>query len=205
MNNQPRKRPKQKRAQERVDKILETSINIIEDEGFEKLNTNYIADKSGISVGSIYQYFPNKESIVSSLIEKHYEDRMLLLNEKVFTLKRQSVEAVVDGIIRTLFESHSKNPKLEQIFQSKKRNVGQQVREQHLDQELMKLLEKYMTRTIGNFEVKNLSLALKILATSIKSVCLDSIYDSNYGSQEEVIIELKKMTLRYITKDSYVS
>lgn len=205
MENKPRKLPKQKRAQERVEKILETSIQIIEDEGFEKLNTNYIAEKSGISVGSIYQYFPNKESIVSSLIEKHYEDRMRLLNERVFTLRKKSVEAVVEGLIRTLFESHRKHPKLEQIFQSKKRSLGKHVREQELDAELMRLLEKYMRRTLMYFDVKNLGLALKILATSIKSVCLDSLYDHNYGNEEEVINELKRMTLRYIQKGSHVS
>ncbi len=204
MENKPRKFPKQRRAQDRVDMILDTSIGIIESEGFEKLNTNYIAERSGISVGSIYQYFPNKESIVSSLIEKHYEDRMHLLNEKVFTLRRKSVEAVVDGLIRTLFESHKKHPKLEQILQSKKRQLGNEVREKMLDENLMKLLEKYMTKTIGKFDVKNLNLALKILATSIKSVCLDSLYDHKYGNEEDVIIELKKMTLRYIQRDTHV-
>jgi AcrR family transcriptional regulator len=205
MDNKPRKQPKQKRAQERVDSILDCSINIIESEGIEKLNTNYIAEKSGISVGSIYQYFPNKESIVSNLIERHYEERIKILNERIFTLRKQSVEMVVEGIIRTLFESHKKHPNLEQIFQQKKRSLGGYIREQELDQRLIKLLEKYMKRTDAHFDVKNFRLALNILGTTFKAVCLDSMYDDRFGSEEEVIQELKKLSLRYILRRPYVS
>ena len=66
-----RKKPTQRRSQERVETILQVSKQIIEKEGLKKFNTNYIAKLSGLSVGSIYQYFQSKEEYFSpSLKEK---------------------------------------------------------------------------------------------------------------------------------------
>ena len=44
--------------------------SIIVSEGYEKATTNYIAEKAGVSIGSLYQYFPNKDAIISALIEQ---------------------------------------------------------------------------------------------------------------------------------------
>lgn len=65
-----RKDPIQDRARVTSDAILEAAEIIIVNEGFEKATTNYIAEKAGVSIGSLYQYFPNKYAIISSLIEQ---------------------------------------------------------------------------------------------------------------------------------------
>jgi hypothetical protein len=60
----PRKMPGQARSQETVSIILEASARILESGGLRGFNTNAIAAKAGVSIGSLYQYFPNKDSIV---------------------------------------------------------------------------------------------------------------------------------------------
>ncbi|MFZ9087146.1 MAG: TetR/AcrR family transcriptional regulator, partial [Steroidobacteraceae bacterium] len=65
-----RKKPVQERAKVTSDSILEAAEIIIVNEGYEKATTNYIAEKAGVSIGSLYQYFPNKEAIISALIEQ---------------------------------------------------------------------------------------------------------------------------------------
>lgn len=65
-----RKKPVQERAKVTSDSILEAAEMIIVNEGYEKATTNYIAEKAGVSIGSLYQYFPNKEAIISALIEQ---------------------------------------------------------------------------------------------------------------------------------------
>ncbi|MFA5964605.1 MAG: TetR/AcrR family transcriptional regulator [Sphingomonas sp.] len=65
-----RKQPTQDRAKVTSDAILEAAEIILLADGYEKANTNYIAERAGVSIGSLYQYFPNKESIVSALIEQ---------------------------------------------------------------------------------------------------------------------------------------
>lgn len=65
-----RKQPVQDRAKVTSDSILEAAEIIIVKDGYEKATTNYIAERAGVSIGSLYQYFPNKDAIISALIEQ---------------------------------------------------------------------------------------------------------------------------------------
>ncbi|SHE98190.1 transcriptional regulator, TetR family [Microbulbifer donghaiensis] len=65
-----RKQPQQERARRRRQQILDTSIEILQQDGLEKLNTASISEKLGISVGSLYRYFPNKQAILYTLAEQ---------------------------------------------------------------------------------------------------------------------------------------
>lgn len=64
---EPRKKPQQRRSQEMVQRILFSAKVLLKDDGFEALTTANIAERAGLSVGSLYQYFPNKEAIVLDL------------------------------------------------------------------------------------------------------------------------------------------
>src|SRR5271168_5411173 len=68
-----RKAQGQARSKETVNVILEASARILEADGLRGFNTNAVADKAGVSVGSLYQYFPNKDAILLALI-KSFED-----------------------------------------------------------------------------------------------------------------------------------
>src|SRR5215510_5098878 len=63
----PRKQPRQRRSKETVEAILEAAARILVRHGYDGANTNRIAAAAGVSVGSLYQYFPNKESLVAAL------------------------------------------------------------------------------------------------------------------------------------------
>jgi AcrR family transcriptional regulator len=65
-----RKQPVQDRAKVTSNAILEAAEIIIIKEGYEKATTNYIAERAGVSIGSLYQYFTNKDAIISALIEQ---------------------------------------------------------------------------------------------------------------------------------------
>ena len=62
-----RKKPKQKRSKLMVDNILEASIRVLKQHPYQKFTTNRVAEAAGISIGSLYQYFPNKQSILLEL------------------------------------------------------------------------------------------------------------------------------------------
>lgn len=66
----PRKRPSQKRAEVTCEAVVEAAAHILESEGASGLTTNKIAERAGVSIGSLYQYFPNKEAIVIALAKR---------------------------------------------------------------------------------------------------------------------------------------
>jgi AcrR family transcriptional regulator len=66
-----RRVPSQKRAQERVERILSIATDLIADRGIDGVTMSDIAEQSGVSIGSLYQYFPDKVAVVSSLAERY--------------------------------------------------------------------------------------------------------------------------------------
>ena len=74
----PRKQPLQSRSGETVNAIIEAAARILEDQGRDGITTNHIAEKAGVSIGSLYQYFPNKQAILAELLRK---ERSILLED----------------------------------------------------------------------------------------------------------------------------
>jgi AcrR family transcriptional regulator len=74
----PRKTPTQRRSADTVDAIIEAAARILEQQGFEGYTTNAVAQRAGVSIGSLYQYFPGKDALTSALIER--ETAVLLAN-----------------------------------------------------------------------------------------------------------------------------
>jgi AcrR family transcriptional regulator len=69
-----RKQPQQARSEELVSAILEAAIQVLAKEGFHRFTTARVAEKAGVSVGSLYQYFPNKASILFRLQSDEWRD-----------------------------------------------------------------------------------------------------------------------------------
>ena len=78
-----RKKPKQIRSKLMFDSILEASTRVLEEVSFKKFTTNKVAEAAGISIGSLYQYFPNKQSILIEL-ERIAIDEMAANIESLF-------------------------------------------------------------------------------------------------------------------------
>ena len=65
-----RKSPRQDRSKVTVDAILDATAHIIVTDGYDQLSTNRVAERAGVSIGSLYQYFPNKEALVGELVDR---------------------------------------------------------------------------------------------------------------------------------------
>lgn len=67
---EPRRQPRQQRAREAVGRILDATAELLDEQGFERLTTNAIAERSGLNVASLYGYFPNKFAVMAALWER---------------------------------------------------------------------------------------------------------------------------------------
>ncbi|WP_223168069.1 TetR/AcrR family transcriptional regulator [Nonomuraea sp. SYSU D8015] len=67
----PRKQPRQQRSRETVAAILEAAAQLFQRHGYADTTTNKIAERAGVSIGSLYQYFPNKDALLVALAERH--------------------------------------------------------------------------------------------------------------------------------------
>jgi AcrR family transcriptional regulator len=67
----PRRMPQQARSKERVDRILDAAAQLLSEEGYNAVKTNHIAKRAGVSIGSVYQFFPNRFAIFHALAERY--------------------------------------------------------------------------------------------------------------------------------------
>lgn len=106
----PRKIPKQKRSQETVERILKAATHILATEGPSAFNTNAIAAIADISIGSLYQYFPDKETMIAMLIRQH---NLAFLSElEAFMVNISSFEGRVKALIRVAVKQQLSSPQL---------------------------------------------------------------------------------------------
>ena len=107
-----KKKPKQARSQEMVEILLQATTRILRRDGRESLTTNRIAEVAGVSVGSLYQYFPNKESLVDALRERYdaqFLERMIRAFGSSASLP---LREAVHEFARFIIDIHREDPQL---------------------------------------------------------------------------------------------
>ena len=77
----PRKTPVQARSTVTVDAIFEATIQVLLIHGADRLTTTRVAERAGVSVGTLYQYYPNKQSLLFAVLENHLDRVALALEE----------------------------------------------------------------------------------------------------------------------------
>jgi AcrR family transcriptional regulator len=107
-----RRQPTQKRAQETVNAILDAVIRLLKRGGASSITTNSIAEAAGVSIGSVYQYFPNKRAIFIALHERHIEQVDRVLQRKVSVSARESLDRLVFHLMDGMIEVHASDPEL---------------------------------------------------------------------------------------------
>ncbi|HEY4372634.1 MAG TPA: TetR/AcrR family transcriptional regulator [Burkholderiales bacterium] len=112
----PRKAPVQKRSQVTVDAIIEAAARIFVREGYPNATTNRIAELAGVSVGSLYEYFPNKASLLAALVERQAEIMSSVMRERLAQVPGRPLQEVVTTIARAVIEAHYQNVDLNRLL-----------------------------------------------------------------------------------------
>lgn len=143
----PRKTPSQDRAKATVEAILEAAAYILVRDGWERFTTNSVAERAGVNIASLYQYFPNKDSIVAELQRRHIEKGRAAYPETISQLRSQpSLRAALKILIDGAIAEHRINPKLHKVFAEELPRGSRRVhgdRDKDLMARLANILEPY--------------------------------------------------------------
>jgi AcrR family transcriptional regulator len=99
-----RKKPQQSRADQTVDTIVDATLQILDSDDGETLTTNRIAERAGFSVGTLYQYFKNKDAVIAALMEREMERSRTDLKEVLSASRNNTAEDVVRALIHVLLQ-----------------------------------------------------------------------------------------------------
>ncbi|GGP37604.1 TetR/AcrR family transcriptional regulator [Saccharothrix coeruleofusca] len=108
---EPRRKPRQVRAELTRERILTAAAHVFAEHGYAAGTTNRIAERARVSIGSLYQYFPNKDAILAELAVQHI-DRGTWTEADRLDLSPGTLEAAVRALVRDAIDNHSDDPRL---------------------------------------------------------------------------------------------
>jgi AcrR family transcriptional regulator len=120
----PRKRPSQARSQATVDAILDAAARVLVTGGYGAFTTNRVADRAGVSVGSLYQYFPNKEALLAELKSRHVADIERHLEAALARLGDAPLPEIVAAVIEANVAAHLLDPALHRVLSEEVPQLG---------------------------------------------------------------------------------
>ncbi len=200
----PRKLPQQDRSHMTVEAILEATTHILTEEGYNKANTNRIAERAGISIGSLYQYFPNKESLIVALIEQHSKEIAELVESKLQHLFDAPLETAIPELVRAVIAAHAINPRLHQILNEEIPRSIRLQQMQNTDARIAELLRAYLIRWRDSLHQRiypqNLDMTVFILGRTVESLCHSAaIEHPSFVSNSQFEQEVSNLLLLYLT------
>jgi AcrR family transcriptional regulator len=123
-----RKAPRQERSRATVEAILQAAAYILVRQGYDAFTTNSVAERAGVNIASLYQYFPNKEAIFAELHRRHVaESRTAMLTAlRLDESAREGsrADAATRRMVTALLASHAVAPELHRIFTQEGTRLG---------------------------------------------------------------------------------
>jgi AcrR family transcriptional regulator len=107
---EPRKSPVQARSAASVDAILEAAIQVLLKVGKERLTTTRVAERAGVSVGTLYQYFPNKSALLRAVLRRHFDQVLEAVEQACREQRGNTVEQMATALITAFLSAKMREP-----------------------------------------------------------------------------------------------
>lgn len=195
----PRKEPSQRRSRELVDIILKATTRVLLKDGYEGCTTNRVAEAAGVSIGSVYQYFPNKESLVVRVMERHQEKLRAVLTEHLLTLQDATLPRAVKTLVRAMLDAHRVEPKLHRVLMEQVPRIGalKALHAQHAAYE--PLVVAWLESHQDQLDVPDAKMATWMLIAAVDGV-LQRVFVDRPSSldEEQLATELERLIVSYL-------
>jgi AcrR family transcriptional regulator len=111
-----RREPTQRRARQTVDAVLDAVTVILKREGVDAVTTNRLAEVAGVSIGSVYQYFPDKRAIFRALHDRHAEAMGSLVERTLVGHAASPRDEMLRGLVEALIDAHAADPHVHELL-----------------------------------------------------------------------------------------
>lgn len=166
----PRKSATQARSRLTVDALLQATARILVKEGYDRASTNRIAQAAGVSIGSLYQYFPSKEALAAAVIDRHVREMMELVREALARMAAQPLEAAVRELVTVMIDAHRVDPRLHRVLVEQTPRMGKSGNVEAMDREVLALVHGYLEARREELCVPDLDVAAFICVSTVEAL-----------------------------------
>ena len=197
-----KKQPKQERSQRIVEAVLEGATRILSKTPLSQASTNKIAEIAGVGIGSLYDYFPNKKSIVTLLIDRHMDKILADFKSLLEAAERQSIDEQIENFL-SFFETEFFGRKdfLREIFQLAPETGRMEILFE-MRIEAVKLLSAHILKKLPDLGAEASELKAFFLIHGLMGILESYVMQETVGfSAGDLKNELRK-TMRFILLES---
>jgi AcrR family transcriptional regulator len=194
----PRKEPRQERSRAMVRAILDATAKVLVEEGWAAATTNRIAEVAGVSVGSLYQYFPNKESLVLTLNREHAEGQLEMLMSHLAGVASLPVDQAVARYVAATIRLHRQEPELHVHLVTQVLANGL-VSMREINARAQMLVRGFLEDVRDQLIVEDLDTAAYLLVSTVEAAVHATILDGTMRLEDPVFErELVALVCRYL-------
>lgn len=198
----PRKTPRQERAKATVEVLLEAAAHVLVRSGYEGTTTKEVAERAGVSIGSLYQYFPSKEALVAALAERWSQRVLAVLSTHLEQQPGERMEEEgVRRLVRTLVELYAVNPRLQQVLLEQVPRIGTLHTIHEAESRMESLVRGALSRNLERVRPRNLELAVFLLMRAMRGAIWATLVERPEVVREpEFVEELSALVLGYLLR-----
>jgi len=165
-----RKSAVQERSRATVDTLLAATTRVLVREGYDRTSTNKIADAAGVSIGSLYQYFPSKEALVAAVIHRHIDQMMEVVRAALVRVALMPIPEAARELVQVMIDAHRIEPKLHRVLVEQIPRVGNLEDIERVDEEAIGLVRAYLEARRDDVAVDDLDLAAFVSVTAVEAL-----------------------------------
>ena len=198
----PRKLASQERSRMTVDALIDTTARLLVKEGFDTASTNKIAQDAGVSIGSLYQYFPGKEALVAAVIDRHNDQVMQVVRQALTNVAARPLEEAVRKLVTVAIEAHRIDPKLHRILTEQIPRTGRLKNVEALNRENFALVRAYLEAHRDEIRAVNLDFAAFLCVTTVESLTHAAVLHRPEslagGAARQFVDEVTRLVVGYL-------
>ena len=198
--HQPRRLPRQSRAKDTVEVILQAAAALFVAQGYDGASTNRIAEAAGVSIGTLYQYFPSKDAVLLQLSRRHSERMQEVFARRFAQAGALPLPAAIRLIIQAELEAMLLDLPLQQVLFAQVHRSGLDTHIKQVQAQVTVLLRQALAERSNELRPLELELAPFILLHAIDGVCQAALRERpELVASEQFLTECTNLALRYLS------
>jgi AcrR family transcriptional regulator len=174
----PRKLPRQARSRATVEAVITAAAQVLIKEGYEGATTARIAERAGVSIGSLYQYFPNKEALIATLIERHADEIVATIRQALEDPAHATLEDGLRAVIRAGTTAHRLDPRLHKILNEQVPRAGKLAKAMDTSRQITAAIERFLrTHAAELAPGHDPAIAAIVIETAIESLAHKAVIE----------------------------
>lgn len=166
----PRKSASQQRSRLTVEALVEATARVLVSEGYDRASTNKIALSAGVSIGSLYQYFPSKEALVAAVIDQHIQEVIEMVRSTLDEVALAPVPVAIRELVKAMVDAHRISPKLHRVLVEQTPRVGRLENIEAIEREACVLIRNYLKNHEEELQVVDLDQAAFICVSAVEAL-----------------------------------